>query len=715
MKKNEIVLDFNRPDVKLEKEHLDYVLGEVNAYLIELINIRKSLTDSLIDYRKQLIDENKFDEDRPLDSFDHEMFVKESTFKNNLKRTKEVEELIDSPYFGKIEFKEDGYNKDEIYIGKYGYIKEKGYEPLIIDWRAPIASLFYHGGLGNASYETPNGKTKAEILNRRQFMIKDSILKGMFDSEVEVRDEILQYVLSSNAQNKLKDIIMTIQKEQDDIIRFKRKGTVIVNGVAGSGKTTIALHRIAYLIYNNREALENKILILGPNNIFMKYIEAVLPTLGEESVKQNTLYDFVTELLNFKGDVLSQEDFVEAVLNGDKELLEDSIYKRSTEYIEKLDEYYNSLERDLYPFKEIKFLDKVLMSKAEMTSLFLTEFKYMPLLRRAMRVKRLIVNRLKDERNKKVKEINEKYKNVQKDVESGVVFTSRHQNRRDEIIHLLKEVNEVRNDFRYLGLGDVLELYKRQNTQRILTKDDLIPMLYLTNKIKGVKLPYEIKYLVIDEAQDYSLANFKVIKEITGCNDFTIVGDINQRLFKDTNKSFKDLDLIFNDTTTFNLTRSYRSTDEIVKYASKFANNALLNESLRNGDEVEVIEVNDSNSLVSEIVNTYTKLKDNNIDSIAIITRDLDDAEKLHEKLKDKLYYKFIKSEDGVYSENTLLLSSFLAKGLEFDAVIIVDTKEENTKNNEDLIKYIMATRALHNLTDIKVKNNALDKEIVIR
>lgn len=702
LKIEKIALDVNREDVKLEIKHLDAVVAELNLGLLSLIEQRKKIIEFLIEYRKMIIEENRFDEDKPLDAPDHEMFAKEEALKSNIKRSNEIEDLINSPYFGKISFIEAGVC-DEIYIGKYGYFNEKDYEPVVIDWRAPIASLFYHGGLGKAEYNAPNGKIEADINGRRQFLIKNSKMLGMFDSEVEVRDEILQYVLSSNTQNKLKDIIMTIQKEQDRIIRYDRQGTVLVNGVAGSGKTTIALHRVAYLIYNNRKQLEDKIMILGPNNIFMDYISQVLPTLGEESVKQNNLYDFVREAIGFEGNVLESEDFIEAVMSGDEELKADYVYKRSFEYLKNLDSYVKSLERDLYPIKEIMFNGKVLFTEDEIAKMMKDDFAYMPLMKRGLRVKRVIISRLKYERNELVREINLKYKNLKRDVIDNNMVIDKTRSRREEIRRVIEKVNEVRDEIRYFGKGDISELYTRQNTQRILLKEDLIPMLYLADKIKGVKLPSEIKYLVIDEAQDYSLANLQVIKDVTKCKDYTIVGDINQRIVTDSNPDFTMADKIFENTSIFNLTRSYRSTDEIVRYASKYAENADLINTLREGDDVSVINVNSMDEAADRVIEAYKELRDNDMETIAIITRNFDDAELLNIRLKNKIPYRFIKNEDGLYDESTLLISSYLAKGLEFDAVILVDSKEDK---NPDLIKYIMATRALHELVDIKIKKN---------
>ncbi len=683
-----------------EKKHLEKVLGVLEGAMRDITTQKKNLSEHLVEYRKQIIEEQRFDEDKPLDAFDHEMFAREEAYKAALRKTSEIMDLIESPYFGKVTFTEDG-NTEDIYIGKYGFMDEKNYDPLIIDWRAPVSSLFYHGGLGKAYYKAPSGKTEADIKNRRQFIIKQSQLLGMFDTETEIRDEILQYVLSSSASEKLKDIIMTIQKEQDEIIRYDRKGTVLVNGRAGSGKTTIALHRIAYLIYNYRKELENRVLILGPNNIFMEYISTVLPTLGETSVRQNTVFDFVTELLGNIPDVLPQEDYVKAVNQGDTELLHDGETKRSRAYLDSLERYAESLTLTLYPPKDIYFAGELLMSEDEMRNALEKDFSTMEIIKRGMRLKRVLIARMKDIRNRKLREINKRYRDTEKNVLEGTAGEDTFMPRRDAIRQLIGEVIEFRDEVRYLGKGSVPELYMRQNTMRILTRQDLIPMLYLKMKLEGIKLPYSIRYLVIDEAQDLSAANITVLSELTGNPDMTIVGDVNQRLipFSD-DEGYLKINKFLKDVKEFTLNRSYRSTDEIVKYSGTMTGDTL-GSSLREGEEVRVMDITPS-ELAGKVLEEYGRMKDKGMESVAIITRNSDFAEELSPLIKNTINHRFIKDEDGVYNSKTLLLSTYLAKGLEFDGVIIADSEPDTEK--PDLIKYIMATRALHMLSVLNIR-----------
>jgi len=285
-------------EVAIEKERLEDVIKIINNEILKCIEKRKHITNAILEYRKNALEEFKDDEDKIIEYFDHENYVKEESFKSTDRKLKELTVLKSSPYFGKVTFREEDYGIEDIYIGRFGVTLEETFEPLIIDWRAPVAALFYNGSGNVGHYDSPDGEIMASILGRIQYIIKKGKLEGLFNSNIDIKDDILQMVLSKNSSDKLKDIIMTIQQEQDEIIRQEKNRVIVVDGVAGSGKTTIALHRVAYLIYNYRKLLENKVLILGPNRIFIDYISNVLPTLGETGVFQTTFLDLALDLVD---------------------------------------------------------------------------------------------------------------------------------------------------------------------------------------------------------------------------------------------------------------------------------------------------------------------------------------------------------------------------------------------------------------------------------
>ena len=326
----------NKFEFLQEEQNLEVTLELLSKEILNYIQKRKDVADYILEYRKKFIEEYRDDEDKVMEYFDHERYVKEEMYRTIDRKLAEFTKLKESPYFGKVNFEDNGY-AEQIYVGRYGLTPEGSFDAAVVDWRAPVASLFYKGTLGETSYKSPDGEVPVDILARRQIMIKKGKLEGFFDSDVDVKDDILQMILSSNAGEKLKDIVMTIQKEQDEIIREERMKVVVVNGVAGSGKTTIALHRVAYLLYNFREQLGDKVLILGPNDIFIDYIRDVLPTLGESNVNQQTFAHFAMNEIGLNESVVDFTAYLEEVLKGNEEVINEIKYKAGEEFIAVLD------------------------------------------------------------------------------------------------------------------------------------------------------------------------------------------------------------------------------------------------------------------------------------------------------------------------------------------------------------------------------------------
>lgn len=694
--------DFNvdlAPDQLIKEEkYLDRVKNLLMDEVIKNTDKKKTVYDDIIEYRKTLIDEYRSDEDKQIDFFDHNRFVQEESFKAIEKRLRELTELHDTPYFGKVVFREGNEEKEEIYIGKYGLVDEAHYEPLVIDWRAPIASLFYKGSVGPDSYKAPMGEIQVLIELRRQFLIREGQLRGVFDTETDVRDEILLEVLSSNASKKLKDIIMTIQQEQDTIIREDKKGVVVVNGVAGSGKTTIALHRTAYLIYHHRKNLENKVLILGPNNMFMDYISEVLPSLGESGVRQNTFKDLTLELLDFNEPILMGEDYTEAIISGDEELVKDAHLKRSDTFLKILDDKILETEKTYFTFEDYTFLDEILISKDEMERLLLKDFTHMPFFRRAYRLKRILSKRLNTVRDLKRYEIDQKYNKMKKEMSSdGSEENMIMDMRKEDIRGLIYHVAKKRDEFGVFAQSNYLKSYDALKGFAFYTEADLAPLLYMKHKLHGLKLGYEVNHMVLDEAQEYSFIHFKALSLITGCTSFTVVGDSNQMMLKSSSAMLK-LSEVFDEVRTYDLKKSYRSTFEIMDYANQFLEEGRIVPLVRHGHKVEEkldLTVEDA---IEAMAQTVLRYKKENIDTIGILTKDMDTTKELHRLLKQKINVKLIDSEDALLRGGLYIMPSYFAKGLEFDGVIMA---EKTGDEGPSLIRYIMATRALHHLTRV--------------
>lgn len=696
----------------VEEKKLEEVSNILNEEMLSYINKRKFVTQYILDYRKNAVEEYKDDEDKLIEYFDHERYVKEQAFTTIDKKLKELTILKESPYFGRVTFNDLEFDqKDTLYVGRFGVTPEGSYEPVIVDWRAPVASLFYHGSLGEASYTSPDGPIKCDIEGRRQIIVKKGELKGVFDSAIDVKDDILQMVLSNNSSDKLKDVIMTIQQEQDEIIRKERTSNIVVNGVAGSGKTTIALHRVAYLLYNYRKELEDKVLILGPNGIFMEYISQVLPSLGEVGVKQETFASFALKEMDSELYIMSFDKYLEKILSEDKEFIEDAKYKNSYEIIKDLDNLVKEMDKDYFHVEDVKYFGDLVISKEEIEEMFNKHYEYMPLFRRSEKIKRIILSKIKDKRDEKVWELNEELRKEKEKLTPEELLIEENNlefRRKLRIREIVKEVMDSRAKLdSWISREDVLDIYDRFNgNKKEYTINDLAPILYLAIKLEGKKATKDYRHVVIDEAQDYSPLQFKVVRELTGTKYFTVVGDVNQRLIKYSDLApMMELGKIFDDVNPeiYNLNKSYRSTYEIIEYANKYLDEDRIIPIVRHGKPVEEIEFHNNEELSESIIESLKEFSNEGLESIAIITRDKEELEKVYNLISNKVHLVKFDNEDVLYKGGNVIIPSYFAKGLEFDGVIIVDNGSSKDEN-EDLIKYIMSTRALHRLKEIQFK-----------
>ena len=724
-------IEFLREENKLE-EILDIIGKEILKYLEH----RKTVTKNILDARKKYIEEYKDDEDQVMDYFDHENYVQEEVYKTIDRRLMEFTKLKENPYFGKVTFKEEDSLPEDMYIGRYGLTLENAYEPLIVDWRAPIASLFYKGTLGPASYNPPAGEVKADIIDRKQIIIKKGELKGVFDSAVDVKDEILQMVLSDNSSEKLKDIVMTIQKEQDEIIREDRNKIVVVNGVAGSGKTTIALHRISYLLYNFRKQFGDKVLIFGPNNIFMDYIAQVLPTLGESGIKQTTFENFAKEELGLEyQNVKGFGRYIEEAMEGREGALEEYKYKSSKEFAELLNNSIDELNKSYFNIKPVMFNGEEIVSVKEIRDLFDVYYKDMPLFRRSEKIRRILTSKIKDKRDEQVYALNAEIKekmNSLSEKDADIEKNNLEFLRRIRIREIVREVMNSRDALdKWLKFESIIDVYARiingeqlskveydseenkslwfnHDNIRAKVKEldlgymDLAGILYLMVKLQGIKYKDEIKHIVIDEAQDYNYMQFEIIKEMTGCKSYTIVGDSNQRLITtDEEPAMLHLEKIFGDLKVeikkFQLNKSYRSTQEIMEYANKFLDEDRIVPLVRKGEYVLEEETNSKEESLETLISILEDYEEEGYENIAVIFKDKNVLQEYAPIIKEKIGIQNLDNEDILYKGGKVLIPAYLAKGLEFDGVVIIDDGDI-----QPLVKYIMCTRALHRLAVIK-------------
>ena len=712
-----------------EEEKLSEILEILNKEILKYLEKRKNVTNYILEARKKYVEEYKDDEDQIIDYFDHENYVKEEAYRTIDKRLMEYTKLKEIPYFGKVSFKEGEDIPEDMYVGRYGLTLENSFEPLIVDWRAPIASLFYKGTLGKSSYNPPSGEIEVDILSRKQLVIKKGQLKGVFDSAIDVKDEILQMVLTDNSSDKLKDIVMTIQKEQDEIIREDRNKIVVVNGVAGSGKTTIALHRISYLLYNFRKQFGDKVLIFGPNDIFMDYIAQVLPSLGESNIKQTTFENFAKKEINLKYEnIKSFGSYIEDAMNGKDDTLEEYRYKSSKAFVDLLNSNLEILNKEYFKIQPIRFKKEEIVTAKEIEELFTNYYKDMPLFRRSEKIKRILISKIKDKRDEEVYKINAEFKEKISSLSENELEIEKNNLeylKRIKIREIVRAVMKSRDELdTWIKYEPVIDIYKKivnldtdknyindleninnedlgENKER-LSYMDLSGILYLMIKLKGIKVKNEIKHIVIDEAQDYSFIQFEIIKEITGCKSYTIVGDSNQRLITTSEEpAMLHLDDVFKDLnveiTKYELNKSYRSTQEIMEYSNKFLDKDKIVPLVRKGEPVIEEEVSNNEEFVDTIISLIEDYEEEGYENIAVIFKDKNELNKFSHVIKEKINVQSLDNDDIMYKGGKVLLPAYLAKGLEFDGVIIVESEEI-----EPLVKYIMCTRALHRLSAVK-------------
>ena len=688
----------------MEEGKLEETLKILNNEILNYLSKRKNITDYIVDYRKKVIEEYRDDEDKVIEYFDHENYVKEEAFKTIDKRLKEFTILKDSPYFGKITFTEEDEGAEEFYIGRFGLTPEDSYDPVIVDWRAPVASLFYKGTLGETTYDCPNGAVNANLLGRRQLIVKKGELKGLFDSAIDVKDDILQMVLTSNSSEKLKDIVMTIQGEQDEIIRAPKDKVVVVNGVAGSGKTTIALHRVSYLLYNFRKQFGDKVLILGPNDIFMDYIGQVLPTLGESGVTQMTFQNFAISEIGLEEPVKGFSEYIEEAMSGNEEALKEYKYKSSKKFTELLDKTLEKMNEEYFKTQPVRFFDEEIVSVGEIKELFTKYYGYMPLFRRSEKIKRILTSKIKDKRDELVRELEAKIKEEISKLSPDELEIEKNNllfKRRIRIREIVRGVMNSRDELEsWINHEDTVSLYKRITNTEALGYMDLAGILYLMVMLEGKKCKKEYKHVVIDEAQDYNTTQFKLIKELTGCKSYTIVGDSNQRLITTLEEpAMLNLEEVFgNAVKEFSLLKSYRSTQQIMEYASQFLNEDKVIPLVREGEPVIEEETTSKEDLVETIVSIIEDYQEDGLESIAVITKNKENMPEISGLLKERIKIMSFDRDDLIYNGGNVLIPAYYAKGLEFDGVIILEEGEETPS----LVKYIMCTRALHRLSIIK-------------
>lgn len=588
--------------------------------------------------------------------------------------------IQNKPYFGKIIFEND-LSKEEIYIGITHVEKNMNY--FIHDWRSPICSLFYDYETGPAGYDSPDGRVNGELKVKRQYKIEEGKLKGIFDTSINIEDDVLQQVLSEDSNDKMKNIVNTIQQEQNKVIRNVEDKTLIVQGIAGSGKTSVALHRIAFLLYKIKNLTSNNVLIFSPNKVFSEYISNVLPELGEDNTLQTTFNQFMeTNIKEFRH-VEEFTTFIERYYKNidiNKELI---IYKQGNQVIDDMKKYVDYFKKATFFIEDYETRDFIYTKKQ--LNYFLHE-RYNHL--KFYDIIPVIATKICDtyyggKRGQHKKIVSELYKRLNNERNLKLIYKN--------FYYSKYFIDSYKNP---LSDSEINSFISKQT----LNYEDACLFIYLKGLLEGFAYRGTIKEIVIDEAQDYSKLQYDVIKNIFQNASFTILGDVNQTInpyYK--YESLQELEDIFKEDTKYlELTKTYRSSKEIIEYTNKILGLQYVT-AIRKENHLPVLikeEKNLKNDLSKDIDNLKKDYK-----SIAIITKTDQEASKIYELLKnDYQDLSLLETNTENFNRNLIVVPAYVAKGLEFDSVIIYTEKEKSYTTDEKYLYYVACTRCQHQL-----------------
>ncbi|RHR50509.1 helicase [Clostridium sp. AF18-27] len=674
-KKSEIIEA--KKDVRENTEHGITSLYTSDGFeaLVELSQYINPVTDKIIDYEEE----------------EHKILL--------------LEKMIKSPYFARIDFKFDDEDEfEKIYIGRSSLRKNSYQEMYVYDWRSPIASVFYRFMTGEAFYDAPCGRVTGELNLKRQYEIKNGTLEYFFDSDVQIVDEFLRQLLSQNTTAKMKAIVETIQHEQDVVIRDMENDLLMVQGVAGSGKTSIALHRAAYLMYQGLQTKlsANNIMIISPNSIFEQYISNVLPELGEDNVISSVFEDILSELLNGRK-IQSRNDFLENLIVNSKykEISRNSIeFKTSSFFREILDQFLIDIPRQWIEFEDVYYEGKCVVSGQILKDKILGRSET-PLGIKLEQLEDYILEQIfgtgkgrghKEEKNLIKQEI-QKFIKIDIVELYKILFSNE-----AYFYSLLQNSNPSQN------IKNIWKYTKENLEADSLYYDDAIAIAYLYLKIYGTNKYKNIKQVVIDEAQDYYPLQYEIFNLVFSNAKFTILGDMKQTLAKKEDISFyEQIQKILNKkkSSLIMLDKSFRCTNEILNFSLKFIEQSSQIKSFnRNGDSPKVYIADNSEIFIDEIVKEIKLCQEKGFQSICLICKTEKNSTYLFNKIKHKLDIQLIKNGSASDLQGVFILPVYMSKGLEFDTVLICDADSQNYHDEDDKnLLYVACTRALHKLS----------------
>ncbi|QQE73485.1 UvrD-helicase domain-containing protein [Brevibacillus composti] len=753
-------------DRRAEQERVERVVGEIARRVSYLQQHVSDIQADIVQIRRNFWDDVTVNFDDDIEAAETYASIKqqaevlserERVHRHAHNQLKTLKRLQKSPYFGRIDFRAEGEGEaEQIYLGIGSFLDEKEEEFLVYDWRAPVSSLYYDYSPGPAAYETPSGTIQGTMELKRQFIIRDGELLSLFDTGVTIGDELLQQVLGKQADGQMKSIVATIQKEQNRIIRDVRKRLLIVQGAAGSGKTSAALQRVAYLLYRYRGTLQSEqIVLFSPNPMFNSYISTVLPELGEENMQQTTYQEYVQHRLGDRFQVEDRFAQMEYIYTAAKEPGYEARaagirYKASTAWLRVIDAYLESLREHGMCFRDLKFRGRTLISAQAIAQRFYEMDASLRIPNRIRLLAEWLLGELKQLAKKEISRPwvdeaielldRDDYQRVYQQLRSKKQFTGETFNDfdREREMLALRVVQEhfapLRKRVKRHAFVDHTALYRQlfEDPERVrgymgseelpaewaeicrqtleslsrmeLRWEDATPFLYLRERVEGFQTHTAIRHVFIDEAQDYSPFQFAFLKRLFPHARLTVLGDLNQAIYAHATggDDFAELAALYGEEETEKiiLTRSYRSTRPIVLFTSGMIPGGDEIEPFnRDGKKPTVTRARDRADLIARISERIGELQSEGHRTIAVICKTAEESREAYEALRQTVALRLIDTETVSFEEGVHVIPAYLAKGVEFDGVILYDaSREQYGREQERKLFYTACTRAMHEL-----------------
>lgn len=664
-----------------EREYLANLMSRLREALRKIDTTIDSAQHEIIDAKKYLW-ENRSELD-PAETAANkvDIMLRIDQGEKAVDKRRKLQKLVESPYFGRVDFVADGQSRsDSHYIGVHAFSEDDSQKNLIYDWRSPVASMFYDFEVGRASYSSPAGQVEGEICLKRQYKIKDGVMHYMIESSMNINDEVLQKELSQTSNEKMKNIVATIQKEQNVIIRNEHSHELIIQGVAGSGKTSVALHRVAFLLYRNKGTLTSRnIWIISPNKVFSDYISNILPELGEEKIMELGMEEIAARELEgvCKFQTFSQQ-VSELAASNDPSLIERIQWKSGIDIVERLDRFLADMSESYFVPADV-IIDDAHIAKEDILQAY-QKAANLPIRKRLEKAASVLSANTRDENGDKLSAA------TAKKVRTAIkkMFAS---------LNLLVIYKEF-----YETMGRP-ELFTYKKT-KMLEFSDVFPLVYLKIHVEGTAGFDEVKHVLVDEMQDYTPVQYAVLSRLFTCKK-TILGDCNQSVNPYSSSSITEIKKIFPEADTVELLKSYRSTMEIIRFAQQINRNSRIIPIERHGPCPEIKKANGRSDEIAQIKRIIAKFQESENRTLGIVCKTQSQAENLYQEIRNSskgVYLLNFNSDQ--FHEGIIVTSSHLAKGLEFDQVIVPFADAENYKTDMDRsLLYIACTRAMHRLT----------------